>query len=87
MRVLYERDADASLITSKRVAVIGYGAQGHAHALNLRDSGVDVSVALHATAKLAVNLIGDQSDVHFSGQFGQLSHFFARRSNSGRIGG
>lgn len=53
MRVLYERDADASLIKSKRVAVIGYGAQGHAHALNLRDSGVDVSVALHATARRA----------------------------------
>jgi ketol-acid reductoisomerase len=53
MRVLYERDADASLIRGKRVAVVGYGAQGHAHALNLRDSGVDVSVALHATARRA----------------------------------
>jgi ketol-acid reductoisomerase len=53
MRVLYERDADASLIRAKRVAVIGYGAQGHAHALNLRDSGVDVSVALHAAARRA----------------------------------
>ena len=51
MRVLYERDADASLIKAKRVAVIGYGAQGHAHALNLRDSGVDVVVALHQTAR------------------------------------
>ncbi len=53
MRVLYERDADASLIKAKRVAVIGYGAQGHAHALNLRDSGVDVNVALHPTARRA----------------------------------
>lgn len=51
MRVLYERDADASLIKAKRVAVIGYGAQGHAHALNLRDSGVNVVVALHKTAR------------------------------------
>lgn len=51
MRVLYERDADASLIKAKRVAVIGYGAQGHAHALNLRDSGVDVVVALHKAAR------------------------------------
>ncbi|MBL8546781.1 MAG: ketol-acid reductoisomerase [Hyphomonadaceae bacterium] len=50
MRVLYERDADASLIKAKRIAVIGYGAQGHAHALNLRDSGVDVVVALHKSA-------------------------------------
>jgi len=47
MRVLYDRDADQNLIRAKRVAVIGYGAQGHAHALNLRDSGVDVVVALH----------------------------------------
>jgi ketol-acid reductoisomerase len=53
MRVLYERDADAALIKAKRVAVIGYGAQGHAHALNLRDAGVDVAVALHAAARRA----------------------------------
>jgi ketol-acid reductoisomerase len=53
MQVFYERDADLSLIRAKRVAVIGYGAQGHAHALNLRDSGVDVSVALHAAARRA----------------------------------
>ncbi|MBX9746068.1 MAG: ketol-acid reductoisomerase [Hyphomonadaceae bacterium] len=53
MRVLYERDADPALIKAGRVAVIGYGAQGHAHALNLRDSGVDVRVALHAAARRA----------------------------------
>jgi ketol-acid reductoisomerase len=47
MHVLYERDADPALIKAKRVAVIGYGAQGHAHALNLRDAGVgDIVVAL-----------------------------------------
>jgi len=51
MQVLYERDADLSLIKAKRVAVIGYGAQGHAHALNLRDSGVSVVVALHKSAR------------------------------------
>ena len=54
MRVFYEGDADAALIRAKRVAVIGYGAQGHAHALNLRDSGVrDVVVALHDGAASA----------------------------------
>ena len=51
MQVLYERDADLGLIRAKRVAVIGYGAQGHAHALNLRDSGVSVVVALHKAAR------------------------------------
>jgi ketol-acid reductoisomerase len=44
--VYYEKDADANLIGSRKVAVIGYGSQGHAHALNLRDSGVDVRVGL-----------------------------------------
>ena len=45
-RMFYDVDADLKLIRSKRVAVIGYGSQGHAHALNLRDSGVDVRVGL-----------------------------------------
>jgi ketol-acid reductoisomerase len=57
MRVYYDRDADVNLIKGKKVAIIGYGSQGHAHALNLRDSGVkEVAVALRegsATAKKA----------------------------------
>ena len=47
-KVYYEKDADMSLLEGKRVGIIGYGSQGHAHALNLRDSGVDVMVGLHA---------------------------------------
>jgi ketol-acid reductoisomerase len=47
MRVYYDRDADINLIKSKKIAIIGYGSQGHAHALNLRDSGVkEVCVVL-----------------------------------------
>jgi len=47
MRVYYDRDADINLIKGKKVAVVGYGSQGHAHALNLKDSGVaEVAVAL-----------------------------------------
>src|SRR5260370_1803241 len=57
MRVYYDRDADLNLIKGKKVAIIGYGSQGHAHALNLRDSGVkEVTVALRkgsASAKKA----------------------------------
>ncbi len=44
--IYYDDDADLSLIQGKKVAVLGYGSQGHAHALNLRDSGVDVRVGL-----------------------------------------
>jgi ketol-acid reductoisomerase len=47
----YDKDADLELIKSKKVAVIGYGSQGHAHALNLHDSGVDVVVGLKANSK------------------------------------
>jgi ketol-acid reductoisomerase len=47
MRVYYDRDADLNLVKTKKIAVVGYGSQGHAHALNLRESGVsDVVVAL-----------------------------------------
>ncbi|MCS5734964.1 ketol-acid reductoisomerase [Herbiconiux daphne] len=49
--IFYDQDADLSLIQSKKVAVIGYGSQGHAHALNLRDSGVEVVVALKEGSK------------------------------------
>src|SRR5215471_3748907 len=51
MRVYYDRDADINLIKGKKIVIIGYGSQGHAHALNLRDSGVkDVAVALRKTS-------------------------------------
>ncbi|HJZ29676.1 MAG TPA: ketol-acid reductoisomerase [Hyphomicrobiaceae bacterium] len=51
MRVYYDRDADLNLIKGKKIAVIGYGSQGHAHALNLRDSGVkNVAIALRKTS-------------------------------------
>ena len=47
MKMFYEKDADVDLIKSKKVAIFGFGSQGHAHALNLKDSGVnDVAVAL-----------------------------------------
>ena len=47
----YDKDTTLDLVKGKKVAIIGYGSQGHAHALNLKDSGVDVRVGLHATSK------------------------------------
>lgn len=51
VEVYYDDDADLGLIQAKKVAVIGYGSQGHAHALSLRDSGVDVVIGLPAGSK------------------------------------
>jgi len=57
MKVYYDADADINLITGKKIAILGYGSQGHAHAQNLRDSGVkEVAIALRpgsASAKKA----------------------------------
>ena len=46
----YEKDGNLNHLEGRTVAIIGYGSQGHAHALNLRDSGVDVRVGLHVTS-------------------------------------
>ena len=59
MRVYYDRDADLNLIKGKKVAIIGYGSQGHAHALNLKESGVaDVAVGLRPGSKSAAKAEG-----------------------------
>jgi len=50
-KTYHDQDADLSLIQAKKVAIIGYGSQGHAHSLNLKDSGVDVRVGLPATSR------------------------------------
>ena len=49
----YEKDGNLDLLKGKTVAIVGYGSQGHAHALNLRDSGVNVVVALYEGSKSA----------------------------------
>lgn len=51
IKIHEERDIDRSLIRSRKIAVVGFGSQGHAHALNLRDNGCDVTVALHTESK------------------------------------
>jgi ketol-acid reductoisomerase len=58
MKVYYDKDADLSIIKKRKVTIVGYGSQGHAHACNLKDSGVDVTVALRpgsASVKKAEN--------------------------------
>src|SRR5438093_12845769 len=67
--LFYDKDADLSLIRDRKVAIIGYGSQGHAHALNLKDSGVSVKVGLPATsrsrakAQAAGLAVGDVAEV------------------------
>src|SRR3954470_23174885 len=64
MRVYYYRDADLNLIKGKKVAIIGYGSQGHAHALNLRDSGVkEVAVALRKGSQGVAKAQGEKLKV------------------------
>jgi hypothetical protein len=50
MNVYYDKDADLSIIQGLKVAIVGYGSQGHAHACNLKDSGVDVTVGLRTSS-------------------------------------
>ena len=50
-KIYYDQDADLGLLKGKRIGIIGYGSQGHAHALNLKDSGQDVSVGLYKGSK------------------------------------
>ena len=64
MRVYYDQDADLNLIKSKKVAIIGYGSQGRAHAMNLKDSGVEgVIVALRAGSTTALKAEADGFEV------------------------
>ena len=59
----YERDCNLALLDGKKIAVVGYGSQGHAHALNLRDSGCDVIIGLYEGSKSAIKAKEDGFEV------------------------
>jgi ketol-acid reductoisomerase len=62
-KIYYDKDANPELIKSQKVAIIGYGSQGHAHALNLRESGVEVSVGLRSGSLSRIKAEGDGQTV------------------------
>ena len=69
-RLFYDADADVGRLEGKRIAIIGYGSQGHAHALNLRDSGVDVVVGLREGLEDQLPLQEDDAAVHHADRAG-----------------
>ena len=74
MRVYYDRDADVNLIKNKKIAIAGYGSQGHAHALNLRDSGVkDISIILRSGSGSTVKAEKDGFEVKTAEEAAQVS--------------
>ena len=75
--MFYDDDADLALIQGKNVAVIGYGSQGHAHALSLRDSGVDVRVGLQPGSKSR-----EKAEAEVSGQ--AITRFRAKAADVAR---
>ena len=62
-QLFYDSDADLGLLNGKTVAIIGYGSQGHAHALNLKDSGVNVVVGLYGGSRSAEKAKADGLEV------------------------
>ena len=67
-KMYYDNDADLALIQAKKVAIIGYGSQGHAHALNLNDSGVNVQVGLHRVQQVAREGAGRRAHRHLAAE-------------------
>ena len=63
MNVYYDKDADLSIIKGKKVTIVGYGSQGHAHSLNLKESGVSVTVGLRAGSSSAIKATNEGLEV------------------------
>jgi ketol-acid reductoisomerase (EC 1.1.1.86) len=63
-KIYYDSDASLDVLAGKTVAILGYGSQGHAHALNLRDSGINVIVGLHPGSKSKEKALRDGFEVY-----------------------
>ena len=72
-KIYYDQDADLSLLRGKKIAIIGYGSQGHAHALNLKDSGLDVVVGLYKGSKSWPKAERDGLRVATAGEAAQMA--------------
>ena len=78
-QLYYDTDADLSLLDGKTVAIIGYGSQGHAHALNLKDSGVNVVVGLYEGSRSADKARADGLEVLSVGDAAAKADWRGRR--------
>ena len=73
MKVFYDRDADLSVLRPHKIAILGFGSQGHAHALNLRDSGVkEVTIALRKGSASARKAEGEKFKVKVENAFDEV---------------
>ena len=84
-KLFYDDDADLSLIQDKTVAILGYGSQGHAHALNLRDSGLEVEQLDPEPERAAEFYVEKPIKVIVKGRFHDLGEFVSSVSNLSRI--
>ena len=86
--IYYDKDADLSLIQSRKVAIIGYGSQGHAHALNLKDSGVTVAVGLPEASRSRAKATAaglDGQDGRRRGEVGRRDHDARARHDAAKL--
>ena len=92
--IYYDKDADLELIRGKKVAIVGYGSQGHAHSLNLKDSGVTVHVGLAEGSRSKAKAEAGRADGDFGGggrRLGRCHHDAGARHQAAqdlhRVGG
>jgi len=86
-KMYYEQDCNRELLKGKKIAVIGYGSQGHAHAQNLRDSGMDVVIGLYEGSKSAVQARADGFEVRTAGEAAKTADVVMMLVNDEKMAG